>query len=49
MRKASFNKKNLFASKVNLNLRKKLVYCYIWSIALCGAGEGWGRSVGAIE
>jgi len=21
----------------------------MWSRALCGAGEGWGRSVGAIE
>jgi hypothetical protein len=36
-----FNKKkNLFTSKLELNLRKKLVKCYIWSIALCGA-ETW--------
>jgi hypothetical protein len=34
------NKKNLFTSKLELNLRKKLVKCYIWSIALCGA-ETW--------
>jgi hypothetical protein len=35
---ASFNKKKtLFTSKLDLNLRKKLVKCYIWSRALCGA------------
>jgi hypothetical protein len=38
MAKAAFNKKkNLFTSKLDLNLRKKLVKCYIWSIALYGA------------
>jgi hypothetical protein len=26
--------------QLDLNLRKKLVKCYIWSIALCGA-ETW--------
>jgi hypothetical protein len=32
--KAAFNeKKTLFASKIILNLKKKLVKCYIWSIA----------------
>jgi len=32
--KASFNTtKALFISKLNLNLRKKLVNCYIWSVA----------------
>jgi hypothetical protein len=37
----AFNKKkNLFTSKLELNLRKKLVKCYIWSIALYGA-ETW--------
>jgi hypothetical protein len=41
MAKAGFNKKkNLFTSKLDLNLRKKLVKCYIWSIALYGA-EKW--------
>jgi hypothetical protein len=36
--KAAFNKeKNLFTSKLDLNLRKKLVKCYIWSIALYGS------------
>jgi hypothetical protein len=41
MAKAAFNKKkNLFTSKLDLNLRKKLVKCYIWSIALYGA-ETW--------
>jgi hypothetical protein len=32
MAKAAFNKKTRFTSKLNLNLRKKLVKCYIWSI-----------------
>jgi hypothetical protein len=41
MAKAAFNKKkNLFTSTLNLELRKKLVKCYIWSIALYGA-ETW--------
>ena len=41
MAKAPFNrKKTLFTSKLDLNLRKKLVKCYIWSIALFGA-ENW--------
>jgi hypothetical protein len=33
MAKAAFNrkKKNLFTSKLDLNLRKKLVKCYIWT------------------
>jgi hypothetical protein len=36
--KAAFNrKKNLFTSKLDLNLRKKLVKCYVWSMALYGA------------
>ena len=39
--KAAFNKKkNLFTSKLDLNLRKKLVKCYIWSMALYDA-ETW--------
>jgi hypothetical protein len=29
MAKAEFNKKTLFTSKLDLNLRKKLVKCYI--------------------
>ena len=38
MAKAAFNKKkNLFTSKLELNLRKRLVRCYVWSIALYGA------------
>ena len=40
MSQAAFNMKTLFASKLCLNLRKKPVKCYIWSIALCGA-ETW--------
>jgi hypothetical protein len=41
MAKAAFSKKKTpFSSKLDLNLRKKLVKCYIWSIALCGA-ETW--------
>jgi len=38
--KAAFNKKTLFTSTMDLNLRKKLVKCYIWSMALYGA-ETW--------
>jgi hypothetical protein len=35
MAKAAFNNNRaLFASKMNLQLSKKLVKCYIWSIAL---------------
>ena len=37
MAKAAFNKKNLFTSKFGLNLRKKLVKCYVCSMAVCGA------------
>jgi hypothetical protein len=33
MAKAALNKKTLFTSKLDLNLRRKLVKCYIWSIA----------------
>jgi hypothetical protein len=41
MAKVVFNKKKaLCTSKSDLNLRKKVVKCYIWSIALCGA-ETW--------
>jgi hypothetical protein len=41
MTKAAFNKKKTFVtSKLDLNLRKKLVKCYIWNIALYGA-ETW--------
>jgi hypothetical protein len=39
--KAAFNrKKPVFASKLDLNLRKKLVKCCSWTIALYGA-ETW--------
>ena len=39
--KAAFNKKkNLFSSKLDLNLTKKLVKFYVWSMALYGA-ETW--------
>jgi hypothetical protein len=31
------NKKTLFTSTLELKLRKKLIKCYIWSIALYGA------------
>jgi len=41
MAKAAFKKKRvLFTSTLDLELRKKLVKCYIWSIALDGA-ETW--------
>jgi hypothetical protein len=39
MATAALNKKKaLLTSKLDLNIRKKLVNCYIWSIAFCGAG-----------
>jgi hypothetical protein len=35
--KAAFNKRRaLFTGKIDLRLRKKLVKCYIWSMALYG-------------
>ena len=41
MAKAAFNKKKtLFTSKLYVNLKKKLVKCYIWSMAFYGA-ETW--------
>ena len=35
----------LFTGTLGLNLRKKLVKCYIWSIALCGGETGTVRAV----
>jgi hypothetical protein len=41
MAQAAFNKKRaLFSNTFDLKLRKKLVKCYIWTIALYGA-ETW--------
>ena len=41
MIKAAFNKQMAFFTRtLDLKLRKKLVKCYIWSIALYGA-EAW--------
>jgi len=41
MAKAVFNKKkDLFTSTFDLNLRKKVVKCYVWRTALYGA-ETW--------
>ena len=38
MAKAALNKKQaLFTSKLDLNLRKKLLKCYTWNAALYGA------------
>jgi len=38
MVKAAFNKNNnIFTSNLDLNLRKKPVKCYIWSISFYGA------------
>jgi len=46
MAKAAFNKKRaLFTSTLDLQLRKKLVKCYIWSIALYGA-QTWTLRAG---
>jgi hypothetical protein len=47
MAKAAFNSKRaLFTGTLDWELRKKLVKCYIWSIALCGAETG---TVGAAD
>jgi len=44
MATAAFNKKRaLFTGTLDLELRKKLVKCYIWSIALYGT-ESWTYS-----
>jgi hypothetical protein len=40
MVQAAMNNKQkiLFTSKLDINLRNKLVNCYIWRIVRCGAG-----------
>jgi hypothetical protein len=41
MVKAAFNKeKTLFTSRLDVNLRKAVVKCHLWSIVLCGV-ETW--------
>jgi len=46
MAEAAFSKKRaLFTSTLDLELGKKLVKCYIWSIALYGAETGTLREV----
>ena len=41
MVKEAFNRKiSLLRSKLNIELRKKLVRCYVWSIAFYGS-ETW--------
>jgi hypothetical protein len=40
MAKAAFNNKVFVTSKLDLNLWKKLVKCYIWRTVLYGA-ETW--------
>ena len=50
MAKTAFNKKRaLFTSILDLELRKKLVKCYIWSTALYGAETGTLRAVRCIR
>jgi hypothetical protein len=39
-RQKQHSTRRLFTRKLYLNLGKKLVNCYIWSVALCGA-ETW--------
>ena len=47
MAKAAFNKKRaLFTSTLDLELRKKLVKCYIWSIHLYGASGSRSETPG---
>ena len=41
MPKEIFKRKvSLLASKINIELRKKLLRCYFWRIALCGSETG---------
>ena len=40
LKKVKKVKKTLFASKLDINLRKKPDKCYIWSVALYGS-ETW--------
>ena len=49
MTKSAFSKKKtIVTSKLYLDLRKKLVKCYFWNIALYRAEKGWRRAVGLI-
>jgi hypothetical protein len=41
--KAAFNRKTLFTSKLDLNLRQKLVKCYIWNMAFMVLKLGYSR------
>jgi hypothetical protein len=44
--KAAFNKKRaLFTGTLDLEMRKELVKCYIWSVALYGAETRTLRSI----
>ena len=45
MAKSAFNKKNLFTSNLDQILRKKLVKCYTWNAAFCGAETSTLRKV----
>ena len=46
MAKGAFNKKRArFTGTMDLELKKKLVKCYIWGIALYGAETGTFRAV----
>jgi len=38
-----FNKKILFTSKFDLNLREKVVKLFIWIIAVCAVKRGLGQ------
>jgi hypothetical protein len=50
MAKAAFNKNRaLFTNKIDLELSKKLVKCYIWSVTLCGDENGTLRAVSRSE
>jgi hypothetical protein len=50
MAKVALDKKRtLFTRTLELELRKKPVKCYIWSIALYGAGTGTVRTVDQIQ
>jgi len=43
MEKTASNKKNLFPSKYDFNLREKLAKCYIWSVSV------WCRNLDTLK
>ena len=45
-KEAFYRKTSLLTCKLNIEFRKKLVRCYVWSIAIYGS-ETWTQGIGA--